>query len=306
MTTTQERQLIDTGAPLPPTRGDVWLARGLFVLGIGAASIALLGPLVANVIRYHASERAINQVVGGDVAGLVLVAPLSIIAGILVLRRRIAGPLLAFGPAVYGLYMYIQLALGADFIRYPGNSERFFPLYLGLFVLAAGIAIRSWTTINPSRLPATRRWVNRVLGIFFLVMAGFLAVGLHLPGLVDAWADQPTSAEYLADPAVFWLVKFMDLGLVVPTMLAIAVGILRNRVWVQKAKYAAVAWAALLGSSVAGMAIVMQASADPAATTANTIAFSLFAAISLTMAAVVYRPLFGRSTVGHQRPERRD
>jgi hypothetical protein len=261
------------------------------ILGGGAALVALLGPLVGDVIRYHASAGAVNQIMGGDVAGLVLVAPVSIFAGVLVWRGRLAGPVLALGPAVYALYMYSQLALGGDFVRYPGNSERFFPLYLGLFILAGAIAIRAWTLIDIDRLPATRRWVDRTLGIFFLVMAAFLTLGLHLPGLIDAWSDQPTSVEYLADPVVFWLVKFMDLGIVVPGMALAGVGILRGRHWASKVKYVAVGWAALLGASVAGMAIVMQATGDPAATIANTVAFSSFAAIAIGMASVVYSPL---------------
>ena len=267
------------------------LALGLIILGAGAALVALLGPLVGDVIRYHASDGAINQIIGGDVAGLVLVAPVSILAGILVWRGHLAGPILAMGPAVYALYMYSQLALGNDISRYAGNSERFFPLYIGLFMLAGAIAIRSWTMIDIEALPVTRRWVARTLGIFFLIVAAFLVFGLHVPGLIDAWADQPTSTEYLADPAVFWLVKFMDLGIVVPALMLAGIGTLRNRPWVAKISYAGVGWAALLGASVAGMAIVMQATGDPAATLANTVAFSGFASVAVVMAVVVYLPL---------------
>ena len=290
MTQIRTRQVVPTEkAAREPSRP--WLAVGLFVLGAGAALVALLGPLAGDVIRYHASEGAINQIIGGDVAGLLLVAPVSVFAGILVLRGRTTGAVLALGPSVYALYMYSQLALGGDFVRYQGNSERFFLLYLGLFVIAGAIAIRAWAMIDSDRLPVTKRWVDRTLGVFFLVVAAFLVVGLHLPGLVDAWADQPTSAEYLADPAVFWLVKFMDLGLVVPGLVITGVGILSARPWVAKLEYAAVGWAALLGSSVAGMAVVMQMTGDPAASVANTVAFGSFAAIALAMAAVLYAPL---------------
>jgi hypothetical protein len=134
------------------------------------------------------------------------------------------------------------------------------------------------------------------LGWFLLVVAIFLVVGLHLRGLLDAWSASPAAPDYLADPGPFWLVKFMDLGIVVPGLVAAGIGILRGSSWTNKLKYAAIAWAALLGASVAGMAIVMQATSDPAATTANTVAFSVFAAIGLALATVVYRPLFGESS----------
>jgi hypothetical protein len=180
------------------------------------------------LIKYHASEGALNQVMGGGVTGLVLMAPVRIAAGILVLRRHVAGPVLALGPAFYALYMYSQLALGGDFFRYPGNTERFFPPLPGTFH-------PRWS--NPHRVvdadqlrsptsPAggsTGRW-----WIVFLVVAGFLAVGLHLPGLLDAWSGESTAPEYLADPQVFWLVKSMDLGLVFPGLGAAGIGILRG------------------------------------------------------------------------------
>ncbi|MDX1450244.1 MAG: hypothetical protein R3246_14420, partial [Acidimicrobiia bacterium] len=159
-----------------------------------------------------------------------------------------------------------------------------------------------WRAIATAQLPATPGRLDRFFGWFLLVVAFFLAVGLHLPGLVDAWADQPTSSEYLADPVVFWLVKFMDLALVVPALVLVGIGVLRGAAWVGRAKYASVGWVALLGSSVAGMAIVMQVTDDPAATLGNTVAFSLFAAVALVVAALVYRPLFV-ATLGHGRPD---
>ncbi len=281
--------------------GDGWLAGGLIMLGFGAAAVALLGPLATEVIRYHASDGAVNQIAGGDVAGLVLVAPLSVVAGVLVWRRHRAGAVLALGPAVYALYMYAQLTLGGDVARYRGNSERFFPLFIGLFVLAGAIAIRAWITIDPATLPGHSRTIERVLGWYAVVVAAFLAFGLHLPGLVDAWRDQPTSTEYLADPVVFWLVKMMDLGLVVPALMVGGIAILQGRGSAAKAKYVIASWMALLGSSIAGMAIVMQATGDPAATTANTVAFTIFALVGLIVASVVHWPLMARdeSDRGH-------
>jgi hypothetical protein len=74
-------------------------------------------------------------------------------------------------------------------------------------------------------------------------------------------------------------------------VVAAGLGILTKRAWATKLQYGAVGWAALLGASVAGMAVVMQATGDPAGGTANTIAFSSFASIGLAMAWALYRPL---------------
>lgn len=283
--------------PLPAVRSRLasrWVGVSSIILGLGAAFVALLGPLGAEAIRYHASAGAINQIMGGDVAGLVLVAPLAIIAGVLILRGHRAGPMLALGPSAYALYTYAQLALGGDVLRYPGNSERFFPLFTALFVVAAAVVLGAWSATRFDTLEPTTRRTDVALGIFFLTVAAFLLVGLHLPGLIDAWQVQPTGPEYLADPNVFWLVKLMDLGIVVPALVAVGVGVLRRAEWAQRAKYAAVGWFALLGSSVAGMAVVMQASGDPAGSALNTAAFGTFALVGLTVATLVYLPLFRR------------
>lgn len=41
--------------------------------------------------------------------------------------------------------------------------------------------------------------------------------------------DQPAGVQYLSSPTAFWLVKFMDLGIVVPSALAVGIGALRHR-----------------------------------------------------------------------------
>jgi len=275
------------------------LAFASALLGLGAAAVTLLGPLVTGRIEYHVSAGARHQIMGGDIAGLILVAPVSILAAVLMLRRHRAGPVVALGPAVYAIYMYSQLALGGDFDRYAGNSERFFPLFLGLFVLGGLISIRGWILVDGEHLPAIPPRIAQRLGVFLLVMATFLTFGFHLPGLAEIWNGGLSSPEYVADPNVFWLVKLMDLGIVVPALLAIGVGLLRRSDWAETAGYAAIGWMALLASSVAGMAVVTQVRADPAASFVNTVVFGSFAVLSLVAAWLVYSPLFQRDEIGH-------
>lgn len=292
-------------ADRPGHQRDVALGLALLTLGAGAATVAVLGPFVLGLVRYHASAGAVNQIVGGDVAGLALVAPAALAAGMLVLSGRRLGALLGLGPAGYGLYMYSQLALGGDTFRYPGNSERFFLLFVVLFVLAGLVLWRPWTSVQGSRLPEWPRWLARLVGVFALVVAAFLVLGLHLPGLLDALRPHPTAGELLTDPVVFWLVKFMDLGIVVPVLLLVGAGQLRRAPNAAKAGYLAVGWMALLGSSVAGMAIVMQARGAPGASWGNTLAFGSFAATSLAVAVLAYLRLRHADAVPVRQPASR-
>lgn len=295
----RDRGRTPTGTPtLAPSRA---LGVALVLLGLGAALVAVLGPLVLGLLDYHASAGAVGQIKGGDVAALVLVAPVSLAAGVLVLRRHVLGAALGLGPAAYGLYMYFQLATGGDPHRYPGNLATFFPLLLVLFLLAAYVAVQAWRTLSPLDLPPGGRRVDVLAGGFLLVVATFLVVGLHLPGLMTLWRGEPTP-EYLADPGIFWVVKIMDLGLVVPLLVAVGVGLVRHSGRVGLLRYAVTGWAALLGSSVAGMAVVMQATDAPGASPVLTVAFTAFAVIAVVVAVLVHRPLItDRRTPAHQR-----
>ena len=271
-----------------------WMCPALVALAVGVALAALLGPLTGGPIRYHVSADALNQIMGGDFVAVALVAPVSVFAALLAWRGHPAAPVVALGPAVFAVYTYTQLAIGGDYVRYEGNSERFVVLHLAIFVLGSAIALRSWASIKVRRFPPMTRRSRRVMGSFVIVVAGFVLVGLHLPTLIDAWRDQPERPEYLADPGVFWVVKLMDLGIVVPTLTAVGVGLLRGADWAHRAAYGALGWFALLGSSVAAMAVVMQVNGDPAASTLNTIAFGLFALVGLTVAVRLLRPLLAR------------
>ena len=268
-----------------------WTCGALVALAAGVALAALLGPLTGGPIHYHVSVDALNQVIGGDLVAVALVAPVSLFAALLAWRVHPAAPVVALGPAVFAVYTYTQLAIGGEYARYEGNSERFFILHLAIFVLGSAIALRSWASIKALRFPPMDRRSRRVLGWFVIVVAGFVLVGLHLPTLIDAWRDRPQRPEYLADPGVFWVVKLMDLGIVVPTLTAVGVGLLRGADWAHKAAYGALGWFALLGSSVAAMAVVMQVNGDPAASAVNTIAFGFFAFVGLTVAVRLLRPL---------------
>ncbi|HEX6256018.1 MAG TPA: hypothetical protein VFZ70_09425 [Euzebyales bacterium] len=99
-------------------------------LGVGVAVASMLGPLVFDVLRYRTSDTTLNQVMGGDLAGLVVVAPTALAAGVLLWRGHRAGPVVALAPALWAVYMYAQLIVGQEYLQLPGNNERFFPLLL--------------------------------------------------------------------------------------------------------------------------------------------------------------------------------
>jgi hypothetical protein len=81
---------------------------GLLLLGLalGFAASALLGPLVADVIRYRTSDTTLNQIVGADAATLLVVAPLAALAGVLAMTGHRAAHRARLGAGrVWGLHL---------------------------------------------------------------------------------------------------------------------------------------------------------------------------------------------------------
>src|SRR5919106_5342955 len=102
------------------------LGFGLIALGIGLAANSLVGPLAGDLVEFHVSETLLNQMIGLDAVSLLVVAPLSVIAGLLSLRGHVAGPALAIGIGAYTAYMLVQYILGPDYLHLPGDSQVLF------------------------------------------------------------------------------------------------------------------------------------------------------------------------------------
>jgi hypothetical protein len=277
---------------------------GLVLIGlaIGVGASALLGPLVLHQVQYRTSPTTLNQLTGGDAASLFVVAPLALLAGVLALRRHPVAPLLALGPALYVVYTYAQLVIGQEYLRLPGNVERYFPLLLAVFVLGEAALVLGWGAV-PADLPAPSRRIERAAGITLILVALFLVVGQHLRPMLAAWSHPSTLTEYASSPTPFWMVKLMDLGIVAPAALATGIGVLRGRAWARQAMYAMLTGYTCLAIAVAAMAVVMLARHDPDASAAVAGGFIGFAAVFVALSVALYRPLFSAGRLGRSATE---
>jgi hypothetical protein len=150
------------------------LAAGLIALGLGLAVNSLIGPLVVDAFEFHVTETLRNQMIGLDAVSLFVAAPLSVFAGLLVLRGHLLGPALAVGIGAYTAYMFVQYTLGPDYVNLPGDSQVLFPLYLVLFTLGWAVALAAWNVLEVERLPRSERR-ERLTGRFVLPGLALLA-----------------------------------------------------------------------------------------------------------------------------------
>ncbi len=239
---------------------------GLIVLGAGIAANAVLGPLALRVIRFHNSASAVNQLIGGEIVSLIVVAPLSVAAGILWMCGRRIAPALALAPSLYALYTYTTEIFGAEYGRYPGNNERFLPLHLGMMALGVSIAVNAWSALDEGQLPMPRRPLRLTAAAALFVPSALFAL-MWIQQLA-AFVGRERSQAYLEDPRLWWLIKALDFGLLIPAALGASIALLRERPVGVKAAYGLTGFLACLVGSVGGMGVVMLSKNDPSASPA--------------------------------------
>ncbi|GGM21306.1 hypothetical protein GCM10011608_02470 [Micromonospora sonchi] len=265
------------------------------------AAAALVGPLGLGLMRYRTSDTTLNQLLGSDAAALFVVAPLAIVAALLAVRRHPVAPLLATGIGGYAVYTYAQVIIGQEYLRLPGNVERFFPLLLTVFLLAEALLVLGWRA-TPAQLPPPSPRLARTAGVTLLVLAAFLVFGQHLRPMLIAWQDPSRLTEYASSPTPFWMVKLMDLGIIVPAAVATGIGVLRHAPWARRMIYTLLTGYSCLAVSVAAMAVVMIANGDPDASPALAVGVGLFALVFVTLIAALYRPLLRRGANDYDGP----
>src|SRR4051794_23707334 len=198
----------------------------LLLLAAGLAANVLLGPLGFDVIVWRVSVNGLNQTYGADAASLLLVVPAALAAAWLWRRhQRLAAPL-TLGVGLATLYYGVAETLGGDYLRYPGNNERFFLLFLALIILGWTSAARAWVALDP----APPRPSARLAGGFAatLLLGGSLIGLAWLAQLLDIARTGVAGPAYTDSPSAFWAVRIVDLGFIVPVCIATGVGLWRG------------------------------------------------------------------------------
>jgi hypothetical protein len=235
---------------------------GAATMAVGMAMIsnALLGPLAIGAISFHESAGMETQLLGGELTSLFIAGPLAVVAGLLWWRGSPRAPALALGALGYALYTHVQLVLVPDYARYPGNNERFFPLYLLVVMTSWIIGLEAWRALQARPLVAPNHTTARVLGGVLVTMNTGFAFAWWA-SIASTYVAAPSSA-YLEHPTAFWLVRLMDLGFVIPIGIVTGLGLLQRKPWASRLAYAFTGTQMLLACAVAGMALRMWVARD--------------------------------------------
>ncbi len=190
------------------------------VLGVLLVAATILGPLMTGRIRFHMSDDALVQYVGGEIVTVIVAVGLLTSAPAWWQGRQWA-PAVAVGAAGYIVYTFATVVAGQEYDRYPGNVEKAFLLYAAITAVAVTLLVTSFRVLTISARLAGPRHPSGWL----LIGIGAVVTLLWLGQLAAFYHGGPTS-EYETATSLFWLIKYLDLGLVIP--LAVVTGLLQR------------------------------------------------------------------------------
>jgi hypothetical protein len=228
-----------------------------------------------------------NQILGVEAVSLLIVAPLSALAAILVLRGNPNGPFVAIPSAAYTAYMFVQYIIGPQYVDYSPAIL----LHLALFILGGILLVQSWGHVRVKDLPTVSPRRKRIYSVVLVLLALFASFS-YLLAVPRILAGGTIPAEYTGDPSVYWTIFLMDLGIVVPISVAVSVNLLRGRVWARKAIYGFVAWFALVSIAILAMFVSMLVHNDPNITVGTVVVLVIATLLITAFAVWVYRPFF--------------
>lgn len=191
---------------------------GLLAISTGFALVylALLGPLWLDQIQYKTAEIVNNQLLGQDIVNLFLLAPLSVLAGVLLLlKQKLAKYLLILTP-LYLIYYVLSYTIGWEWSasQYTGNSHQY--TFYFLFILISSLLILLYSlAVFPKNVEG--RFGKKGLAVYSALFSLFLLLfaSMWVKEVAEVMRTGTTRGYDLA-PTAFWLVRVFDLGFTIP------------------------------------------------------------------------------------------
>jgi len=235
------------------------------VCAVVLIAIALLGPLGFGLMEHRSSQSAIYQTMGQDLVGMLLMAPLLFAGGILHIAKRDVSKYFLILTPITLLYTGLSYGIGQEWSNtaYSGNIENYFGLFLVLIIGGLILAASSLSQFTEKDAP---EFNARSLYVYVGLMSIFLLIFAMMwsSDVFEVIATGNTSSgTYASAPTVFWVVRYLDLGITIP-LGYMALYLLVTR---PKQAYSIIllffGFFITMGTAVNAMAIVQVLSGDP-------------------------------------------
>jgi hypothetical protein len=229
------------------------------------AFLAIVGPLGLGILQHRTSQSGIYQLAGQDLADLLLMTPLLVIGGILHLMRRDGAKYFLILTPITLIYTGLSYGIGQEWSNpaYTGNVEGYFWYFLTLIIGGLILGMSSLSMFSEDDAPIFK---PRGLKVYvFLVAVFLLFFGMMWVSEVNqviATGDT-TNGSYVSSPTVFWVIRYLDLGVSIPVgFMALYLMLTRP-----KTSYPIIllffGFFVTLGTAVNTMALVQLLSGDP-------------------------------------------
>lgn len=185
------------------------------ISGIIILFLAVQGPLILNNIKYKTSPLIVNQILGQDVANIII-GPLIIVGGILLLLgKKKALDILILVP-IYMIYYALSFGVGYEWSSaiYTGNNEKYSFLFVSIII--SGLIILLYSL---SAFPKNKKAVFNKKGLilYSILFAVFLAMfAMMWVKEVFIVVNGGKLMSYEIAPTLFWVIKYFDLGFTIP------------------------------------------------------------------------------------------
>lgn len=234
------------------------LALGLTVpIAVLAMTASLAGLLAPGTYAAETANWA-GQAIGQDAVNLVIY-PLTLVLAWRAARGSLVAYLWWLGAAAYSTYSYL---LYAGFVHFSG----WFLVYVGVFGLSTFALIAGLTAVDPARLrdhftaEAPVTLVGRGLAVFGVMFALLWLTEIVPAALAGEIPQTVLEAGLVTNPV--WM---LDLGVVLPAMIAAGVLLARRRPLGFLLAGPLLAFAVLMGAAILGMFVALAVRGEPAA-----------------------------------------
>lgn len=186
------------------------------VLALLAVSIAVgvvLGPLGFGTVQFHMNRNAIVQYQGSEVAMLLVAVGLFISAWLSFSNVRLAASI-SLGLALFVVYTMVTVVMAQEYEQFPsGNLEKFFLMYAAITALGTVSVILSLNTLITTSPHVSLGWMRLTKWTLGVQAALFALLWL---GQIMNVNREGLTPELTETRLLFWLVKYLDLGFVIP------------------------------------------------------------------------------------------
>lgn len=236
---------------------------------LNLAFISLGGPLALNIIKYRFSEATEWQVMGQDLANLLILAPICLIGGILLLRDNKGAYTWLALPGLYMMYTGMSYAIGNEwshpaYQNIGANVESYSFFLIWMSVSGLILLVYSIPHIDTQDAPDLNPNVRKVIvGLMTVLLTLFTFMWLGEMFEVANTGTLAGSTAYEDGPTLFWVIRTFDLSLSFPLGF-ISIYLLATR---PKKAYplllAFFGFFVTMGTAVVLMAVVMVLNNDP-------------------------------------------